>query len=120
MLRRRHINVILRDLIAQQRPPCSLALMSTAAITSPRQRPDGFGQNVEWVRFISIIAAATDSVPFDTEEGMHPTYFGQRALASCMTLAVETNAATPRVGCSLSSPLSFGEQALPQMVLQPE
>ncbi len=82
--------------------------------------PDGFGQNVEWVRFISVIAAATDSVPFDTEEGMHPTYFGQRALASCMTLAVETNAATPRVGCSLSSPLSFGEQALPQMVLQPE
>ncbi len=82
--------------------------------------PDGFGQNVEWVRFISIIAAETAPQSPDAQESMHPTYFGQRALASCMTLAAATSAATPRVGCSLSSPLSFGEQALPQMVLQPE
>ncbi|MGV1037987.1 MAG: hypothetical protein ACOYD0_13330, partial [Candidatus Nanopelagicales bacterium] len=56
----------------------------------------------------------------DAQEAMHPNYFGQRALASCMTLAVETPATTKRVACSLGTPLAFGSQALPNMALQPE
>lgn len=79
--------------------------------------PDGFGQNVEWVRFISIIAAETAPTSPDAQEGMHPNYFGQRALASCMTMAVELPVTTQRADCSLDSPLMFQAQALPKMVL---
>ncbi len=80
--------------------------------------PDGFAEGVEWVRFISITAAKLYPESADAQEAMHPNYFGQRALASCMTLATETPVATKRVGCSLGAPLSFGSQALPKMTLQ--
>lgn len=82
--------------------------------------PEGFAQGVEWIRFISITAVKLYPESADAQEAMHPTYFGQRALASCMTLAVDTPATTTRVGCTLGSPLSFGDQVLPKMALQPE
>ena len=89
-----------------QRPPAGIGIP-----------PDEFGQGVEWVRFISVVAAEVVPDSPETQEILHPNYFGQRALASCMTLARETAVTTREVSCRPGSPLTFGEQALPSMEL---
>lgn len=80
--------------------------------------PDAFGAGVEWVRFISIISAELAPSAPETQEILHPNYFGQRALASCMTLALEVPASTTEVSCRPATPLTFGAAALPRMELQ--
>jgi len=69
--------------------------------------PDALGNEVEWVRFLSLdIELQHPEVP-DAIEAMHPTYFGQRVLGSCMRAAVESPASTPELSCTRPSDAEF-------------
>lgn len=81
--------------------------------------PDGFGQDVEWIRFISVLAAEGYPDSPDSQEAMHPTFFGQRTLASCTRAALATPVSTKDVSCTRNAVLEFNEYGLPAVSVQP-
>ena len=81
--------------------------------------PDGFAQNVEWVRFISVLAAEGYSTSPEAQEAMHPMYFGQRTLSACMKAAIDQPVTTIAVACNRDEPLTFNEDAQPRVTVTP-
>ncbi|HAM21220.1 MAG TPA: hypothetical protein DCQ04_02900 [Actinobacteria bacterium] len=79
--------------------------------------PNGFAQNTEWVRFISVLAAEGYAESSEAQEAVHPTYFGQRTLSSCMRAALALPPATEGVFCTRDEVLSFNEDSQPKVTV---
>lgn len=74
----------------------------------PTNAPDTF-TTTEWVRGISVIQAE-EAFTDQTTVGMHPMFWGQRALAACAATASVQMPATPSFSqytCSLSNPTTL-------------
>lgn len=81
--------------------------------------PNGFSQNTEWVRFISVLAAEGYAESSEAQEAVHPTYFGQRTLSACMRAALSQPSSTQEVFCTRDDVLSFNEDAQPAVTVTP-
>lgn len=82
--------------------------------------PNGFSQDTEWVRFISVITAELYSTSPEAQEAMHPTYFGQRTLSSCMREALNTPIETSGAFCTRNAKLIFNDDAQPAVTVTPK
>ncbi|NQU37654.1 MAG: hypothetical protein HQ526_08700, partial [Actinobacteria bacterium] len=69
--------------------------------------PNALGDEVEWVRFLSLDIEISHPEVHDAIEAMHPSYFGQRVLGSCMRAAVETPETTPELACTRPTDATF-------------
>ena len=81
--------------------------------------PNGFSQNTEWVRFISVLAAEGYAESSEAQEAVHPTSFGQRTLSACMRAALSQPSSTQEVFCTRDDVLSFNEDAQPAVTVTP-
>ncbi len=82
--------------------------------------PNGFAANVEWVRFISVLAAKEYSESPEAQEAMHPMYFAQRTLSSCMREALGQAVTTPSLACNRDQLLIFNDDAQPKVSVTPD
>ena len=71
--------------------------------------PDAFAAQTEWVRLVSLVVAKQYPTATEFPEAMHPTFFGQRALAACVRGAVETPRNTTLVQCELPATPAFDD-----------
>ncbi len=69
--------------------------------------PNELGNEVEWVRFLSLDIELRHPETVDAIEAMHPTYFGQRVLGSCTRAAIESAPTTMELGCTRPADSDF-------------
>ncbi len=88
--------------IGTQRPPASTGIP-----------PNSLGDDTEWVRFLSLVVSEFHASSPRAIEMMHPNYFGQRAIASCVRAVIDYPGTPAALACSPQGDVTYDAQTPP-------